>query len=127
MTSKVKPSAKELTILKSLWTESLLSARELQEANATILAWSFSSTRKTLERMHEKSFLKIENFHGIKVFLPKVSKVKTLASYVSDFANRIFEVDQPLPVSMFAESKLLDDGELKELEALINSDEFKDE
>ena len=31
----------------------------------------------------------------------------TLASFAQDFAKRIFELDGPLPVAMFADSKLV--------------------
>ena len=36
-----------------------------------------------------------------------------------DFGQRVLEVDEPLPVSMFVESQLLDEDELKELEQLL--------
>ncbi len=118
-----KPSPTELIILKNLWKQSPLSAREIHEKALSQLQWSYSSTRKTLDRMHDKKYLKVEKCHGINVYLPLVSKVKTVASFVSDFANRVLEVNEPLPVSMFADSKLLDEDELAELEALLNNKE----
>jgi len=119
--NKNKPSPTELIILKSLWKESPLSAREIHQRIIQSLTWSYSSTRKTLDRMQDKKYLRIEDSHGIKVFFPISSKVKTMAYFVSDFASRILEIDEPLPVSMFADSSLLDENELKELEELLNT------
>jgi predicted transcriptional regulator len=123
MTSKTKPSPTELAILKILWAQEPLSAREVHSEIEKKLDWSNSSTRKTLERMSNKNFLKIKEVHGTKVYFTNLSKIKTLASYVKDLAQRVLEVDGPLPVSMFADSKLLDKDELRELESLLDLDE----
>jgi len=120
-----KPSPTELVILKSLWQQSPMSAKEVHEKVSKKLSWSSSSTRKTLDRMHDKEYLRVENAHGIKVFFPKLDKIEVLANFVSDLSRRILEVDSPLPISLFSDSKLLDENELDKLEMYINS-EFKD-
>ncbi len=119
---KKKPSPTELVILKALWQESPMSAKEVHEHVCDKLSWSYSSTRKTLDRMHDKNYLKFENSHGIKVFFPMVEKIEILANFVSDLTQRILEVDSPLPVSMFTDSKLLNNNELDKLEKYINAD-----
>lgn len=124
---KKKPSPTELVLLKALWHESPLSAKEVHNHIKDKLNWSYSSTRKTLDRMSEKHYLKFENSHGIKVFYPVVEKVEILANYVSDLTKRILEVDSPLPVSMFTDSKLLNAKELDKLEQYINSGFEEDE
>ena len=48
------PSITELTVLKALWKQQPLSAREIHQHIEDELGWSFSSTRKTLERMLDK-------------------------------------------------------------------------
>ena len=116
----VKPSPTELAVLKVLWQQSPLSAREIHVLISQKLNWSYSSTRKTLERMTDKQLLTTAEVHGLKVFTPGVNKVKVLALFARDFAQSVFEFDKPLPVSMFAESKLLDENELLELEKLLN-------
>lgn len=119
MSNRTKPSATELTILKTLWKLSPQSAREIHNAVEASLKWSYSSTRKTLDRMNEKNLLSVSEVHGIRVFKPAVSKVKTLASYIKDFTQSVLEVDGEIPVSMFADSKLLDDDELAQLEKTL--------
>ena len=125
ISDKKKPSPTELVILKALWQQSPMSAKEVHEHVLEKLAWSYSSTRKTLDRMQEKKYLRVENAHGIKIFSPMVEKIKILANFVSDLTQRILEVDSPLPISMFTDSKLLDDNELDKLEKYINA-EFRD-
>ena len=126
MSKKLKPTATELIIFKALWKESPLSAREIHDRIVDKLKWSYSSTRKTLDRMSEKQHLGVSESHGIRVYTSQLSKVKTLSIYIKDFASRVLEVEGPLPVSMFADSKLLNPEEQKELEQLLEK-EFKNE
>ncbi|WP_444925476.1 BlaI/MecI/CopY family transcriptional regulator [Microbulbifer sp. TRSA002] len=118
---KVKPSPSELALLKALWRREPLSARELHDRVGPELGWSYSSTRKTLDRMRDKSFVTQSEIHGIHVYSPAIEKVETLASYAKDFAERVLELDGPLPVSMFAGSKLMSDKDIEELQAVLDS------
>lgn len=115
-----RPSNAELELLKCLWQHRALSARELHECAGQRLEWSYSSTRKTLERMYEKGLVKARDQHGIQVYRAAVGKVATLAALSRDFASRVLELDGPLPVQAFADSRLLSEGELGELEALLS-------
>ncbi len=114
------PSVSELTLLKALWKQQPLSAREIHERSVAELDWSFSSTRKTLERMLDKQMVSQHAQHGVQVYLPELDKVTTLAAFAHDFGKRVMEMDVPLPVNMFTGSKLVDQRELAELEQLLN-------
>ncbi len=114
------PSITELTILKALWKRHPLSAREIHEQVEPELAWSFSSTRKTLERMLEKGAVRQYPVHGVQVYEAVLEKVGTLAAFAHDFGKRVMEMDAPLPVNMFTGSKLVDQEELTQLEQLLN-------
>jgi BlaI family penicillinase repressor len=113
-------SVPELTLLKALWKQQPLSAREIHERSVAELDWSFSSTRKTLERMLDKQMVSQHIQHGVQVYLPELDKVTTLAAFAHDFGKRVMEMDAPLPVNMFTGSKLVDQRELAELEQLLN-------
>lgn len=113
------PSATELSLLKVLWKEAPLSAREIHERAEAELGWSFSSTRKTLERMVEKGLLSLANTHGVQVYSAEVEKVSTLAAFAHDFGTRVMEMDAPLPASMFTGSKLVTKKELAQLEQML--------
>jgi predicted transcriptional regulator len=114
------PSTPELCVLKALWRQAPMSAREIHEAVEDELGWSFSSTRKTVERMMEKQMVAQHVRHGVQVYEALLDKVETLAAYARDFGTRIMELDSPLPVNMFAGSKLVDASELAQLEQMLS-------
>ena len=113
------PSVTELTLLKALWKGQPLSARALHASVEDELGWSFSSTRKTVERMLEKGMLVQRSEQGVLVYETQADKVATLAAFAHDFGRRVMELDSPLPVTMFTGSKLVDQQELAQLEQLL--------
>lgn len=120
MQATTQPTAPELEILKLLWHEEPRTARQIHDEIEKVFDWSYSSTRKTLERMGDKEFIEIQTQGNKKIYLAKLDKMKTLATFAQDFAKRVFEMDGPLPVAMFTDSKLIDDGEIDDLEKLLN-------
>ena len=117
----MQPTAPELEILKLLWHKEPRTARELHDAIADQLSWSYSSTRKTLERMGEKGLIAIESSGNKKIYTAKAEKMKTLAGYVQDFTSRVLEIDGPLPAAMFSESKLIQKDEIDDLEKWLDA------
>jgi BlaI family transcriptional regulator, penicillinase repressor len=115
----MKPSDYELKLLKYLWHHKRLSAREIHDASQAETSWSFSATRKTLERMVEKGLLQIEAVHGVKTFVASQSKLETLAALVSDFARNVLDTTAPMPAATFAHSRLISKDEIAELETLL--------
>lgn len=113
------PSPTELCILKALWKQYPLSAREIHDAVVEELAWTYSSTRKTLERMLEKGMVSQSTVHGVQVYQAALEKVGTLAAFARDFGQRVMELEAPLPVNMFTGSKLVDAQELAQLEQML--------
>ena len=126
MASLPTPSNAELEMLKCLWRHSACSARELHNSVVPTLDWSYSSTRKTLERMVDKGLVAEDSVHGLNVYRAKVGKVATLAALSADFARRVLEIDGPMPVQAFADSRLLDEDEIEQLEALLRSADAED-
>ena len=111
-----QPSKSELTILKALWAEAPLSAREIQEKVGPLLDWSFSTTRTTLSRMAEKSLLKLDTKHGVRVYTPVESKARTLSGVMREFFETVFEMKGPLPTAAFHDSEMLSEEEWLELD-----------
>ena len=115
----IKPSDYELKLLRHLWRRGRLSARELQDASQAETGWSYSATRKTLDRMVEKGLVRIEAVHGIKTHVAVQSKLETLAALASAFARDVLDLDTPMPAATFANSKLVSPDEISELEDLL--------
>ena len=123
----MKPTDTELTLLRPLWQSRRLSAREIHDATEASTGWSFSSTRKTLDRMVDKGLIAIEMVHGVKTFIPKTPKLSVLASLIGDFSKNILASDQPLPAAAFVGSSLISEDEIDELEDLLKDLNEKDE
>jgi BlaI family penicillinase repressor len=114
-----RPSNAELELLKCLWKHKACSARELHDCAGERLGWSYSSTRKTLERMRDKRLVVERDQHGLHVYRAAVGKLAMLAQLADDFGRRVLEIDGPLPLQAFADSRLLSEAELAQLAALL--------
>lgn len=117
----MKPNSTELAILKLLWHNQPQTARDIHNAIEAKFAWTYSSTRKTLERMADKGMLVVALQGNKKSFTTPLKKVATLALFAQDFARDVLELDGPLPVSMFADSRLIKQEELDELSDFLDS------
>ena len=122
-----RPSNAELELLKCLWQLEVCSARELHDCAQARLGWSYSSTRKTLERMRDKGLVSERDQHGVNVYRARIGKVAMLAALAQDFGRRVLETDRPLPLQAFADSRLLDAQDLAELSALLERAPPKDD
>jgi predicted transcriptional regulator len=114
-----RPSDAELELLKCLWQHKACSARELHDCVGPRLDWSYSSTRKTLERMRDKGLVSERDQHGLHVYRARIGKIAMLALLANDFGRRVLEIDGPLPLQAFADSRLLSEDELEQLSALL--------
>ena len=115
-----QPRRSELTILKALWAQAPLSAKEIQVDIGPKLNWSFSTTRTTLSRMTDKALLKTETRHGVRVYMPAQSKALTLSSVMREFFDTVLEMKGPLPTAAFHDSKMLSEEEWEELDSYLN-------
>jgi len=115
-----QPSRSELTILKLLWNEAPLSAREIQDKIGPKLNWSFSTTRTTLSRMAEKALLNTEARHGVRVYIPADSKARILSGVMREFFDTVMDMKGPLPTAAFHDSKVLSQDEWEELDRYLN-------
>ncbi len=114
------PNPTELEILKVLWQREPRTAREIHNEIEAQFQWTYSSTRKTLERMGEKKFIEIGSQGNKKTFAAILKKVPTLGMYAQNFAKNVLELKHQIPIAMFADSQLIDSSELDELEAYLD-------
>lgn len=113
----------ELEVMKALWRRGPRSAREVHDDLAPRLAWAYTTTRTTLDRMVDKGLVRRRSSHGLYVYESALSRPRGLAGLVRRLSRRVLEVEPARVVSLFGESLELTDEELRELEALIAADE----
>src|SRR4051812_40419216 len=95
----IRPSNYELKLLHHLWQNGRMSAREIQDASQGETGWSYSATRKTLDRMVEKGLIRVEAVHGLKTYAAGQGKLETLAAVSTAFARDVLGLDAPLPAA----------------------------
>lgn len=119
----------ELEVLKVLWEEGRLAAREVHERLAAAQGWAYSTTRTVLDRMVRKGLLERRGFHGVNLYRPRISRPLGLARLVRDFAERVLELDSAAVLPLFARSAALTEEEVEELSRLLDAagDERKGE
>lgn len=117
----LQPTRPELAVLKLLWRKKSLSAREITDEVAPEFNWTYSTMRTVIERMHEKGLLKKKSADGVNVYSAAVGKVALLSRMIMDFSDRVLELDAAPSAVMFADSKLLTEEEIKELEKILKA------
>ena len=113
------PTEFELKLLRRLWKAERLSAREIHDASTEDTGWSYSATRKTLERMEEKGLVRVEPVHGVKTYAAAQPKLEVVAGLIANFARNILDAEAPIPAATFVSSRLIDQDEIEDLEALL--------
>jgi len=122
-----EPSEAELELLKLFWRAGAMSAREVQSALPPELDWAASTTRTVLERMCAKGLLARRSVHGMAVYSPVQDKVSVIGGALRRMMRGVLEIDRDLPAAAFAASPLLDEADLKALEAILNADAGKED
>jgi BlaI family penicillinase repressor len=115
-------SPAELEIMKVLWRDGRLSAREIHDRLFDRLGWAYSTTRTTVDRMVKKGLVGKNTFHGLHVYRSEVSKAAGLARLVRDFADQVLGASPVPVVSLFAEAGTLTEEEIAELEEILAAD-----
>lgn len=119
-------SRAEYDILNVLWREGKQSVREVHDQLTEVYSWAYSTTKTTMDRMAQKGLLKRENFHGVFIYAPQISKPAGMARWLRFFADRVLQVEMGAVISMFAKSNSLTEKELAELQKLLDSEADKE-
>lgn len=118
------PTDAELEVLKCLWREGDLSAREVHNRVAARLDWTPSTTRTVLERMRTKTLVSRRDVHGVAVYSQTRPKVEVLTGLMRRF-SALLDMDRSLPAAAFTGSQLLDEADIAELEAMLSAPPVK--
>ena len=113
----------EFDILRILWKSGRLNIREVHNK----MVENYSTTKTTMDRMVKKELLKREEFHGVFLYSPLISRPKGFARLIQFISDRVLELDHATIVSLFARSKALTPDEIKELSRILDKERDKDE
>jgi predicted transcriptional regulator len=72
--------------------------------------------------MEDKGLIAAKESHGLKIYAAVQGKVQTLSRLMKDFAAQVLDLDGPLSVTAFANSPLLDEKDLEDLEELLREE-----
>ncbi len=122
-TKATEPTKPELAILKRLWRAREMSAREIHSQISDDFGWSYSTVRTVLERMVDKGLISKMSVDGVNIYEAEVTKVAMLGKMIADFSARVLELDTTPAAAFFADSKLLSEEELEELEEVLREGE----
>ena len=115
----------EFDILRIIWKSGKLSVREVHDQITTTHSWVYSTTKTMMDRMIRKQLLAREQFHGVFLYHPLISRPTGFTRFVQFFADRVLELDYGEVVALFSKSKALNPEEMMELEKLL-ADEKED-
>ena len=118
----VHPTELELEILKVLWQDAPLAARDVRERLETLAdrPLAHSSVITMLNIMHGKGYLRRRKAGKSLVFWPNVKKDNVTGNMLTDLVARVFGGSASAMVLNLLETADVDSGELAELRKLIN-------
>lgn len=109
----------EFDILRIIWKSGRLSVREVHDQIIESYKWVYSTTKTMMDRMVKKGLLHREEFHGVFLYRPLISRPKGFARLIQFFADRVLELDYGSVVALFANSNAMNPKEIQELERLL--------
>lgn len=115
------PTELELKILKLLWQQAPLLARDVQAALASEgRDLAKTSIITTLNTMVSKQYLSRTKQGNMYLFSPKITESQVGDRVLGDVVDRVFEGSTSAVLLKLFEVKQIDDDELKELRRIID-------
>ena len=115
------PTELELQILKVLWQQSPLLARDVQAALADEgRELAKTSVITTLNTMVDKKYLRRKSKGNTYLFSPQISEAEVAERVLGDVVDRVFDGSMAAVLLKLFDVQDIDDEELKELRRIIN-------
>lgn len=110
----------ELALMRVLWQESPLNAREITTRLQSEKDWHRKTVNTLLSRLEKKGVVQVEKHRdGVKHFSPLIKKDDYARMATSLFVDQLFDGDIAPLVASFADSRRLDPEQLAELQGLL--------
>ncbi len=115
------PTELELQILKSLWRQSPLLAREVQAALAEDgRTLAKTSVITTLNTMFRKRYLLRKKHNNTYLFSPRITEEQVNGRVIEDVVDRIFDGSTSAVMLSLFDVREINKDELRELRSLID-------
>ena len=114
-------SSAEWSVMECLWEQSPLTGREATELLAQRMGWNRSTTLTLLRRLEEKGAVISNSEGGKKQFLPLVQREDAALQEAESFLERVYHGSLSLMVSAMTKKRSLDQKEIDELYAMLQS------
>ncbi len=115
------PTELELQILKTLWRQSPLLAREVQAALAEDgRSLAKTSVITTLNTMFRKRYLTRKKLNNTYLFSPRITEEQVNGLVMEDVVDRVFDGSTAAVMLSLFDTKEINRDELKELRMLID-------
>lgn len=110
----------ELVVLRLLWKQSPLNAREITGHLQAEKQWHRKTVNTLLSRLEKKTAIQasVEN-DGIKYFSPLVDQATYMQSATSNFVDHLFDGKLTPLIASFAGGRSLQRNEIAELQQLL--------
>lgn len=117
---KVAITDAELILMRLLWSESPLNAREITRRLESETEWHRKTVNTLLSRLEKKSaLLAHKKPDGINYFTPLVDEATYMRLATSHFVDRLFGGNIAPLIASFAQDRPLDSAQLAELQGLL--------
>lgn len=115
------PTELELQILKTLWRQSPLLAREVQAALAEVgRSLAKTSVITTLNTMFRKRYLARKKHNNTYLFSPRITEEQVNGRVIEDVVDRVFDGSTAAVMLSLFDAREINKEELKELRNLID-------
>lgn len=110
----------ELVLMRLLWKESPLTAREITQRLDSDRGWHRKTVNTLLSRLSRKeAVLAEQNADGVQAFSPLLEEQSFKQSVTSQFVDDLFDGDIAPLVASFTSSRTLDAGQLEQLRRIL--------
>lgn len=110
----------ELILMRLLWRESPLTAREITQKLYSETQWHRKTVNTLLSRLEKKSVLRAhKEDDGINNYSPQVGEATYIRAATSSFVDRLFDGNITPLIASFAKGRSLDARQLAELRGLL--------
>ena len=107
-------------------TTGFLSSALKTQAQGNDMSILYQEGLLVMDRMVKKGLLRREEFHGVFLYVPLVSRARGFARFIQFFAERVLELDHGSVVSLFSRSKALTPEEIEELRLLLDQEKSRE-